>query len=111
MAREWDPNNIFDVLADERVRSILIASNGENRSVKDLHRVLDASLSSIYRRVDVMAEFDLLDEQTEVDAEGHHYSVYTPKFTGIEIVLLDHTLEILIRMPDDTTARYKVPDD
>lgn len=111
VAREWDPDNIFDVLADERVRAILIASNGEKRSVKDLDRVLGASLSSIYRRVDVMTEFDLLDEQTKVDAEGHHYSVYTPKFTGIEVTLLDSALQVVVRSHDDSTARFKVPDE
>lgn len=85
VAKEWTPDNIFDVLADDRVRAILIATDTRPRSVKDLDRVLSASQSSIYKRVEAMVEYRLLDELTRIDSTGHHYSVYTPNFDRIDM--------------------------
>ena len=106
MANEWTPDTVFDVLADERVRAVLIATHIQERSVKDLDNELGASQSSIYRRVDVLVNYDFLVEQTKVDAEGHHYSVYKPNFENIDIRLEDEQVVVRAHFGDDSVRRW-----
>jgi hypothetical protein len=84
--RDWDPETIFDVLGSEEVRRVLAAANLEPVSVQQLADGLDASEPTIYRRVDVCREYDLLTEDTRVDEDGNHYKVYE---TNLERVCLE----------------------
>ncbi|WP_324759993.1 ArsR/SmtB family transcription factor [Haloarcula sp. GH36] len=86
MDRDWDPETIFDVLGSEEVRRVLAAANLEPVSVQQLADGLDASEPTIYRRVDVCQEYDLLTEDTRVDEDGNHYKVYE---TNLERICLE----------------------
>lgn len=108
MAKEWTPTDVFNVLADDRVRSILLATNKRTRSVQDLTRVCEGSQSSIYRRVSILVEHDLLAEETKVDADGHHYSVYHPNFENIDIRLDDDTIVLTVNTGDGSSTTYTV---
>lgn len=99
MAREWDPEDIFDVLADKRARQVLVATNIRPRSVGDLANICDGSQSSIYRRVSVLADYDLLAEETKIDADGHHYGVYSTDFDNIDIGLDNE--ELIVEVDGD----------
>lgn len=94
MSREWSPDDLFEILSDERVRAILIETKKQKRSVQGLETVLDASQSSIYRRVNVMTDCALLEEETKVDEDGHHYSVYKPGFENINICLEEERIDV-----------------
>ncbi|WP_101295423.1 winged helix-turn-helix domain-containing protein [Halegenticoccus soli] len=106
MTRKWDPNGVFDVLADPHVRRILVETRAKRRSVKDLSRICDGSESSIYRRVGVMATHGLLREETKVDREGHHYSVYEPNFETIEVRLNANQLLVTLRQADGSSSTF-----
>lgn len=86
MANEWNPENIFELLSDDRARSILLATYEQQRSVQDLAQICEGSLSSLYRRVNVMVDYNLLHEQRIVDPDGHHYNVYETQFRDIRII-------------------------
>lgn len=107
LANEWTPDTVFDVLADERVRSILIATHNRPRSAKDLDNELNASQSSIYRRLDLMVRFGLLQEKTKVDAEGHHYSVYEPNFENIDTRIEGGNVLVRIHMDDESVRQWE----
>lgn len=107
MAKEWSPNQVFDVFADERARSILIATHKQKRSVKDLNKLLDTSQSSIYRRVDLLVDFGLLKEQRKVGAEGHHYSVYEPAFENVDIRLEDEKVFVRVYGANDVVQCWE----
>ncbi|MBX0296103.1 winged helix-turn-helix domain-containing protein [Haloarcula nitratireducens] len=76
MSRDWEPETIFEVLGSEDVRRILAVANVDPVSVPALAEVLDASEPTVYRRVNVCQEYDLLREDTRVDGDGNHYKVY-----------------------------------
>lgn len=111
VAKEWTPDDIFDVLADATVRAILIATNAKNRSVKDLDNELDTSQSSIYRRVDIMADYGLLVEQMKVDKDGHHYSVYMPNFEKIDIRLEGDEMIVTVHTDNGTASEFRLKAD
>lgn len=106
MAKEWTPDDVFDVLADDRVRSILVATNVRTRSVHDLTRVCEGSQSAIYRRVSILLEHGFLKEQTKVDADGHHYSVYEPDFENVDIRLDTDTIVTTIHVLDGSAVEH-----
>lgn len=76
MSRDWDPETVFDVLGSEDVRRILAVANLEPVSVQQLADGLDVSEPTLYRRINVCQEYDLLVEDTRVDEDGNHYKVY-----------------------------------
>lgn len=59
MSNEWETENIYQVLSDDRVRQIHVATNDAKRSAQETSAVCDGSLSSIYRRLDVLTEYGL----------------------------------------------------
>lgn len=57
----------LSVHAVRNVRRILLAADQEPRTAKDLSRICDASLATIYRRVSTLEEHDLVDERSTVE--------------------------------------------
>jgi predicted transcriptional regulator len=106
LAKEWTPTDVFEVLADEYVRAILLTTNIQKRSVADLTNHVDTSQSSLYRRVDLLVEYNLLQEQTKVDDEGHHYAVYQPEFSTIDIQLESNSLIVQIDSSGTDEAQH-----
>jgi len=87
MSNQWTPESVFDILADKKARQILAATNIAPRSAKELVDICDGSLSAIYRRIDVMTEYDMLDEKMQLSTDGHHSNKYTPKFHNVDVKL------------------------
>jgi hypothetical protein len=63
VSKAWDPDDIFDVLASEDVRRILVATSVRPMSAKELADICDRSLATIYRRIQAMEDYDLLSEE------------------------------------------------
>lgn len=104
MSNEWQPANIYEVLSDDRVRQILVATNDTKRSAQDIADICDGSLSSIYRRLDILSEYSLLEKEIRIDQDGHHHSVYEPDFESIELQITDNdNLEVSVDFGDETT--------
>lgn len=87
MANHWSPESVFEILADKKARQILVATNVSPRSAQDLVEVCDGCLSAIYRRIDVLCDYDFLHEETKIDPEGHHYRVFEPDFDQLDVEL------------------------
>lgn len=84
------------MLSDDRVRQILMATNDAKRSVQDIAEVCDGSLSSIYRRLDVLTDYGLLEKEIQINQEGHHHSVYQPDFEAIYFRIRDSAMEVTL---------------
>lgn len=54
-------------------------------SVKTLGEECDASLPTVYRRVDRLIACGLLAERTEVVADGHHFSKYEARLDRLTV--------------------------
>ena len=66
MARDWDPESVFDVLGNEQVRKILALTSVKPMSVQDLAENLDSSRPTVYRRVNACQEYDLVVDRKSV---------------------------------------------
>ncbi|WP_396610656.1 HTH domain-containing protein [Haloferax sp. S1W] len=103
---EDDESALFDLLADEYARTILVATSRRAMSAKTLSEQYGMSLATVYRRVERLQAFGFLIEQTEIDAlGGHHHSVYEANLDHIDIDLLDGELAIRVRLREDAADR------
>ncbi|MFB6172415.1 MAG: ArsR/SmtB family transcription factor [Haloarculaceae archaeon] len=86
MSKEWKPETVFDVLASDVARHILVAASDEPMSADELAEACDTSLPTVYRRVDVLEEYDFLAADRVLDAKGNHYKTFE---TTLERIAFD----------------------
>lgn len=104
MSEESDVQAIGALLEDEYAHAILIHTSRQNMSAPELSEACDASVSTIYRRIERLQEYDLLDEQLQLDRDGHHYNTYTARLERIEIELVNGSFELQVTYREETAA-------
>lgn len=85
VTKEWDPDDVFDVLASEVARHILVHASRGPVSADELAATCDASLPTIYRRINVLQDYDLLLARRRFDGEGHHYQTFQTTVDRIQV--------------------------
>jgi len=73
---------LFDALADPDCRDILRALD-EPLPAKEIAAVCDLPQTSTYRKLEQLSEADLVAEETEVRADGHHATAYVRDCGGV----------------------------
>ena len=106
MSKSWDPNDIFDVLASEDVRRILVATSVRSMSARELADICDRSLATIYRRVQAMEAYDLLSKEPTVDPDGTQYNEYESDLNEITISVKEGELTVDIDIERGTVDRF-----
>jgi DNA-binding transcriptional ArsR family regulator len=103
---------VLDLLSDEYARAILAATSTEPMTAKTLSERCDASLPTVYRRIERLQEHNLIEERVEVGEDGHHREVYSARLAALSLELEDgsyeHDLEVTDRDPiheEDTVDR------
>lgn len=74
--KAWAPANLLDVFGDRVARAILVLAKQKPRSVEEIADWLDVSKQTVYRRVDELADSDLLREHHRVDPDGNQRKEY-----------------------------------
>lgn len=69
--------NVFDVLADERCRTIIAAVADAELTAKEIAESCDIPLSTVYRKVDGLETAGLVDAFLRIDRFGNHCQVYS----------------------------------
>jgi len=104
MTENAELSTVADLLADEHAQHVLQATSVEPKSKRELADACDASLPTVGRRVDALADADLLSEQTRARADGHHDAVYVATLDRVEVRLRDGDLDVDVqRMDRDMT--------
>ncbi|MCO8265448.1 helix-turn-helix domain-containing protein [Haloferax sp. AB510] len=117
MSEEPALGDILDLLSDEYARDILAATSTKPMSAQELADECEMSKPTVYRRVERLQAYGLLDEQTEIRTSNNHYSVYTATLSEFSVELDDGSFEAsLTRTGDesfpgegetDTADRFK----
>ncbi|MUV88525.1 helix-turn-helix domain-containing protein [Halapricum sp. CBA1109] len=103
---EQAPEAIFQLLADEYARRILLAADREPQTAKELSRFCDASLATVYRRVSTLEEHDLVDEHSTVDADGSHRRVFETTLEELHVELSDGDLDLSVATRDELADTF-----
>ncbi|MFC6614851.1 ArsR/SmtB family transcription factor [Halopenitus salinus] len=101
MTSEWDPETVFEMLGSEEVRKILALTNTEPKSAGELADHLSVSQPTVYRRLNVCQEHNLVREETEIDAEGNHRKVYQASLERVTFELIETGFEVNIELRHD----------
>jgi predicted transcriptional regulator len=106
VSKSWDPDDIFDVLASEDVRRILVATSVQPMSAKELADICDRSLATIYRRIQAMENYNLLSEELTRDPDGTQYNEYRSDLNEITISIEEGQLNVNIDIEKDTVDQF-----
>ncbi|MFC7175972.1 helix-turn-helix domain-containing protein [Halosegnis marinus] len=97
---------VLDTIGDGRARDVLAAVATEARSAKELAEACDMSLPTVYRRLEVLQEHELVSERTAVADDGNHYNVYTCNFDSTVIKLDDDGYDVRIYRKENAPDRF-----
>jgi DNA-binding IclR family transcriptional regulator len=87
---------VLDVLDDPDCRAI-IRQLDTPMTASEIADACNIPVSTTYRKLDLLSEASLLEEQTEVRADGHHTTRYRPAFAAIWIALdADREFEVRV---------------
>lgn len=109
MSKEWEPDDVFDVLASETARRVLAATSVRAMSAQELGEVCDTSLPTVYRRVNALVEYDMLSAELEVDTDGTQYKRYTNDLERIEVLVDDGSFNVNIEIETDAVDQFGAP--
>ena len=106
MSKQWNPDGIFEVLASKESRRILAAASVRSLSAKELEQLCDASLPTIYRRLNVLVEYDLLSEERIVEPGEKHSKQYSTDLQEINVTVEDGEFDVNIAIKKDTVDKF-----
>lgn len=97
---------IFEALADETTAAILAHATEVERSAEELAEIVEASPSTVYRRIETLVEDGLLTEQLQLDRQGDHYHVYRTAINRVEARLEDGSIKTHVEQREDGVDRF-----
>lgn len=106
MTEKNDVREIAALLEDEYSHAILVYTSQEEMSAPELSDACEASVSTIYRRLERLQEHDLLAEKLNLDRDGHHYKTYTASLDRITIELVDGAFEVEVTYRPEDAADW-----
>lgn len=82
------PSEVLDALSDDAATSI-IAALDEPKTASQVSEECDIPLSTTYRKLDTLAEVDLLEESTEIRRDGQHTTRYAVAFDELTVTVTE----------------------
>lgn len=100
-------NQLLVLLGDDAVRGILTATDRSPMSAQMLDQRCDASLTTIYRRLEDLLEHQLLQVETAVRPDGNHYKLYEANLDHLNVTLSDGDFDVELAKRDDAPDRFR----
>ena len=97
---------VLDTIGDEHARDVLAAISVEPKSAKELAEECDLSLPTVYRRLEMLDEYDLVTDRTLVAEDGNHFKVYESNFESTVISLEDDEYRVRIYREENLPDRF-----
>ena len=97
---------ILNTIGDEHARRVLATISQEPKSAKELAEECDLSLPTVYRRIEILEEHDLVTDETLVADDGNHYKVYESNFDSTVISLEDDEYKVRIYREENLPDRF-----
>ena len=106
MEDERSIEEILNTIGDQHARRVLAAISQDPKSAKDLAEEVDLSLPTVYRRIEMLKEYDLVKDRTLVAEDGNHYKVYESNFDSTVISLEDDEYKVRIYREENLPDRF-----
>ncbi|MDS0473818.1 helix-turn-helix domain-containing protein [Natrinema sp. 1APR25-10V2] len=95
-----DPQAVLAALDDDACRSILEATSEESLTATELSERCDIPMSTAYRKVEMLTEAELVEEQVRINTSGKHATEYRKNFDDVLVSVAGGGLEIEMTKPD-----------
>jgi predicted transcriptional regulator len=99
--KAWNPDTILDVLGCPTARRVLALGAVQPCSAEQLTAHCDASKPTVYRRLNVLDEYDLLVERCAVDDDGTHYKTYETALEEVTVSVESEAFAVDIELTRD----------
>ena len=106
MREDADPAAVLGLLEDEYARRILTRTSAQPMTAEQLANACDASLSTIYRRVDDLEDQGLLESEERLDPGGDHYRRFEAAVESVEVTFDDGDLLVEVERIGDGADRF-----
>jgi len=98
--------DILDTIGDDNTREVLAAISEDPRSAKELAEACELSLPTVYRRVEMLKDHELVVSETTVADDGNHYETFKSNFDGTVIRLRDDEYDVRIYRKENIPDRF-----
>lgn len=106
MDDESSIEEILNTIGDEHARTVLASVSRKPGSAKELAERLELSQPTIYRRLELLEENDLITNRTLVADDGNHYKEYECNFNSTVISLDDDEYDVRIFREENLPDRF-----
>jgi predicted transcriptional regulator len=97
---------MLDTIGDQHAREVLAAISREPKAAKELAEECDLSLPTVYRRIEMLNEYNLVKDETLVAEDGNHYKVYESNFESTVISLEEDEYRVRIYREENLPDRF-----
>ena len=99
--------DLLELLSDEYARDILAATSVRPMSANEIAEACEMSPPTVYRRVDRLKTYGLVEEETRVEPSGNDYRVYTATLREVTLALDEGTFEAVVdRVADESEEPF-----
>lgn len=98
--------DILDTIGDDNAREVLAAISEDPRSAKELAEACELSLPTVYRRIEMLKDHELVVSETTVADDGNHYETFRSNFDGTVIRLRDDEYDVRIYRKENIPDRF-----
>lgn len=102
--REVD--DVLHVINYENARQILAFARRNPLSAEELADQCDASLPTIYRRINELLDYELLEERIQIDSDGNHYRVFETDVERISLLIEPGRFGVEVRFARDIVDKF-----
>lgn len=104
--KQGPERDVLGVLSDDIAKNILAATDQRPMSAQTLESHCDASLTTVYRRIDELLDCGLLRERVEPQPDGNHYKTFESNLERLSVSIDDGDLEVDVDRRDDPADRF-----
>ncbi|ELZ11424.1 helix-turn-helix domain-containing protein [Natrinema thermotolerans] len=95
-----DTQAVLAALDDDACRAILEATTQEALTATELSDRCDIPMSTAYRKVELLTDADLVEEQVRINTSGKHATEYATNFDDVHVSVGDDGFEIELTKPE-----------
>lgn len=101
-----DVRGISALLADETTQQMLIETTTKPMSADELSDACGVSPQTVYRRLEDLKAYDMVEEEVKIGDDGHHYKVYAATLDRVVIKLTSDGFSIDLSLRQRMAARF-----
>lgn len=97
---------VLDAIGDPYARDVLATLGNEARSVKEIAEALEHSITTVYRRVDLLTEHGLVESSMEIASDGNHRQRFETTFDSVVISTGDGSYDVEIYRREELPDQF-----